>query len=126
MKVNILAVVMLLIFTVVSCKKKFVKEPGYEPKGCELCIDGEYEDIDNYGSNVKQYIVKTIKIDESCGFIVGGYVKYVKNGKTIALVDYYGKGKCDGWAVKTLCYNGDCKDNMATFCKFKQNCELPD
>ena len=35
-----------------------------------------------------------------CDFIVEGIIKYVKNGDTIAAIDF-GDGTCDEWAFKT-------------------------
>jgi len=123
---NLLLIAVVAIITV-SCSKEKLK-PNYVKTAkafnlnkLNVCADGNYEDYYNVASGVTQYTVKPIVIDPACNCIVSGYVKYVKNGKTVALVDY-GKGTCDKWAVKTICANGDCKDKNASSCKFEQVC----
>jgi len=68
------------------------------------CIE-ECEELDGY----HKFIVKEIVINEECNCIVSGYVKYIKDCQTVALVDY-GEGECDNIATKIICKNGDCFD----------------
>lgn len=127
MKVKSLLLLAVLAIVVTSCSKDELKSNYLKPSKAynlnklTICADGNYEDYYNVASGVLQYTLKPIVVDSACNCIVSGYVKYVKNGKTVALVDY-GKGTCDKWAVKTICVNGDCKDKNATSCKFEQVC----
>ena len=123
MKTPIITFSLLFFFgmSVISCKKICEFKKPCTPETCEVCVDTDYQDHKTVAANVKQYIVKPLVIDPSCNCIVQGFVKYVKDGKTIALVDY-GDGTCDKWAVKTICYNGKCEDKLATSCKFELDC----
>tara|TARA_B110000444_G_C18715540_1_gene535839 strand:- start:233 stop:640 length:408 start_codon:yes stop_codon:yes gene_type:complete len=60
-------------------------------------------------SGVHKFIYEPIVISDDCNCIVSGKVKYLKNCKTIALVDY-GNGDCDNIATKILCKDGKCFD----------------
>ncbi|NQY11866.1 MAG: hypothetical protein HRT71_20415 [Flavobacteriales bacterium] len=94
---------------------------GCKIKECIECLSNEYEDPYQIADGVTQYIVKPLVVDESCGCIVQGFVKYVKDGKTVALVDY-GDGTCDGWATKNICVDGNCEHKKASCCKFEVTC----
>ena len=61
-----------------------------------------------------KYIYEPIVFDETCNCIVSGKVKYLKDCKTVALVDY-GNGTCDNIATKTTCKNGKCEINAGAF-----------
>ena len=126
MKKSILSILLIAIvsLTFTSCKKGWEK-PKDDFKVCSIeestiSSDKNYEDVNKVEAGIKQYILKDIVVDPSCNCITQGYVKYVKNGKTAALVDYSNKN-CDGWAVKTMCVNGDCDENSSCF-KFQQTC----
>ena len=67
-----------------------------------MCDATEFEDYYNVSSDLTKYDVKEVVVDESCGCIVSGYLKYLRDGKTVALV-VYGYGECVNWALKTLC-----------------------
>ena len=86
--------------------------------------DASYQDFYNWQSpDVERYILKDILVDPTCNCIVSGYVKYVKNGKTVALVKY-GDGTCDSWAIKINCIDGSCAKKAGAYCtKFEQTCE---
>ena len=60
-------------------------------------------------SGIHKFIYEPIVIAEDCNCIVSGKVKYLKNCKTIALIDF-GNGVCDKIATKILCKNGNCFD----------------
>ncbi len=112
----------LIVLAVTACKK----EKKYwcdEGKGdyCSACLTSDYENPNAVASNIEVYELKPLVTDPNCNCIVSGYVKYLKDGITVALVDY-GEGDCDGYAVKTLCVNGDCEDKNAECCKFQQQC----
>ena len=86
----------LVIFTILcSCSK----------------LDKKLDDKDdcNKLSGVHKFIYEPIVISDDCNCIVSGKVKYLKNCKTIALVDY-GNGDCDNIATKILCKDGKCFD----------------
>ncbi len=61
-----------------------------------------------------KYIYEPIVFDESCNCIVSGKVKYLKDCKTAALVDY-GNGTCDNMATKTICKNGKCEISAGAY-----------
>lgn len=126
MKTKILTLTALLAIAFVACEKKNCKKDSKDKLFCKLedCVisaNNEYEDCYNFPSDVQQYIIKPIVTDES-DCIVKGFVKYVKNGKTVALVDY-GNGESDKWAVKTICYDGDCDHDLTNCYKFEQVCD---
>ena len=85
----------------------------------------DYQDFYNWqSSGVEQYILKDIIVDPTCNCIVSGYVKYLKDGKTVALINY-GDGTCDSWAIKTNCIDGSCGEKAGAYCtKFEQNCGI--
>ena len=51
----------------------------------------------NYG--VHKFVYEPIVISDDCNCIISGKVKYLKDCKTIALIDY-GNGYCDNIATK--------------------------
>jgi hypothetical protein len=86
----------LVIFSLVCCCSKLDKK-----------LDDKYDC--NKLSGVHKFIYEPIVISGYCNCIVSGKVKYLKNCKTIALVDY-GNGDCDNIATKILCKDGKCFD----------------
>ena len=60
-------------------------------------------------SGVHKFVYEPIVISDDCNCIVSGKVKYLKDCKTIALIDY-GNGDCDNIATKILCNEGTCFD----------------
>lgn len=60
-------------------------------------------------SGVHKFVYEPIVISDDCNCIVSGKVKYLKDCKTIALIDY-GNGDCDNIATKILCKDGKCFD----------------
>ena len=60
-------------------------------------------------SGVHKFVYEPIVISDDCNCIVSGKVKYLKDCKTIALIDY-GNGDCDNIATKILCKEGTCFD----------------
>lgn len=112
-----------------SCKKiKDVK--CNEIVNCTLnespiSTSNSYQDYNNWQSTgVERHIIEDIVIDSTCNCIVSGYVKYLKDGKTVALIKY-GDGTCDAWAIKINCIDGSCSEKSGAYCtKFEQNCDL--
>ena len=66
---------------------------------------------------LNKYVYEPIVYSDDCDCIVSGKVKYLEEGKTVALVDY-GNGSCDNWASKTSCTNGNCKGGAVTNYQF--------
>ena len=60
-------------------------------------------------SGVHKFIYKPIVISDDCNCIVSGKVKYLKDCKTVALIDYW-NGDCDNIATKIMCKDGKCFD----------------
>jgi hypothetical protein len=60
-------------------------------------------------SGVHKFVYEPIVISDYCNCIVSGKVKYLKDCKTIALIDY-GNGDCDNIATKIMCKDGKCFD----------------
>jgi len=114
-----------LVFS--SCKK--IKElKSDDVVSCTLSesaisANASYQDFYNWqSSGVEQYILEDIVIDPTCNCIVSGYVKYLKDGKTAALIKY-GDGTCDSWAIKINCVDGSCSEKAGAYCtKFEQAC----
>jgi hypothetical protein len=78
-------------------------------------VDGKTEKFDMSKGSAKdkkggydKKIVKPLVKTENCNYIVEGIIKYFKNGKWVATVDY-GDGTCDDIATKTW------KDGSKTF-----------
>ena len=66
-----------------------------------------------------KFIYEPIVISEECNCIVSGKIKYLKDCKTIALVEY-GDGNCDNIATKIICVDGKCFDeNKNPFSSFE-------
>ena len=86
----------LVIFSLLCCCGKLDKK-----------LDHKY-DCDKL-SGVHKFVYEPIVISEDCNCIVSGKVKYLKDCKTIALIDY-GNGDCDNIATKILCKEGTCFD----------------
>jgi hypothetical protein len=131
MKKILPAIFLLAIIPFVSCNK-FDCKKDKDYKICtinnsELSTDNNYEDFYNWQApGVEQYILEKIVVDPSCNCIVSGFVKYLKDGKTIAMVNY-GEGDCDEWATKVNCIDGSCSEKDGAYCtKFKQDCGSED
>lgn len=86
----------LVIFSLLCCCGKLDKK-----------LDHKY-DCDKL-SGVHKFVYEPIVISDDCNCIVSGKVKYLKDCKTIALIDY-GNGDCDNIATKILCKEGTCFD----------------
>ena len=86
----------LVIFSLLCCCGKLDKK-----------LDHKY-DCDKL-SGVHKFVYEPIVISDDCNCIVSGKVKYLKDCKTIALIDY-GNGDCDNIATKILCKDGTCFD----------------
>lgn len=86
----------LVIFSLLCCCCKLDKK-----------LDHKY-DCDKL-SGVHKFVYEPIVISDDCNCIVSGKVKYLKDCKTIALIDY-GNGDCDNIATKILCKEGTCFD----------------
>ena len=86
----------LVIFSLLSCCGKLDKK-----------LDHKYN-CDKL-SGVHKFVYEPIVISDDCNCIVSGKVKYLKDCKTIALIDY-GNGNCDNIATKILCKDGACFD----------------
>jgi len=84
----------LVIFSLLCCCGKLDKK-----------LDHKY-DCDKL-SGVHKFVYEPIVISDDCNCIVSGKVKYLKDCKTIALIDY-GNGDCDNIATKILCKDGTC------------------
>lgn len=104
-----------------SCGPQWDRE--YTPAASQLCADNSYQVHEQVGQDHLKYIVWPVVMSDECGCPVSGLLKYVqvKPEQTKALVDF-GDGACDGWAIKTLCFEGDCEHEQATTCKFKVQC----
>lgn len=85
-------------------------------------IEREHDNDGRCVNSMQQIIVEELVIDESCGCIVDGMVKYVKNGETIALIKF-NDTDCEGFAYKIICDDGDCEGKESKCCKFEQDCD---
>jgi len=97
---NLILTIGSIVFIFTSCCKLEVKPSS---------------DKENLGT--KKYIYEPIVYSDDCNCIVKGKVKYIENGKTVALVDY-GTGACDNFAQKTLCVDGKCEGGTVTSFQF--------
>ena len=86
----------LVIFSLFSCCGKLDKKLD-QKNNCDKL------------SGVHKFVYEPIVISDDCNCIVSGKVKYLKDCKTIALIDY-GNGYCDNIATKILCKDGSCFD----------------
>lgn len=118
------------VFAFLSCEKenkKFDKSKhGLWECGVGMynCTDDRFEDPYIQQENLEVFIFEPLVISDDCNCIVQGAVKYVENGKTVALV-YYGDGECGSQAKKVLCVNGDCKSKFVSYCYFTpSNCDF--
>lgn len=102
-------------------KKDWDKEKSdCEKKECVTCSSDDYQDPEFTGEGITKYVLEDFKYDAE-GCITEGYVKYLKNGTTIALVKYWNKEGVT-YGCKTMCPTGDCYDDQATCCKFEYEC----
>jgi hypothetical protein len=108
------------IIILTGCFKDCSK-PKCELSSCEVCATAQFEDSSELASNIEKIVVEPLVIDQSCGCVVSGLVKYLENGKTVALINY-GKGECDTWATKQICFDGKCDHKKAKCCKFELDC----
>ena len=122
---NLLFCVLAFLLVVNSCNKKydFDKKDGY----CSLndateINSSEFQDPFNFSADLTQYILKDLIVDPNTGCITSGWVKYLRNGMTVALVDY-GYGENGDWMVITNCVNGNCEDSGSTCTKIQQSCD---
>ncbi|MFT4602212.1 MAG: hypothetical protein ACI857_002398 [Arenicella sp.] len=124
-----LASIFILSLLLFSCGKTDFKKDwdkgdksDCEQEECTACADGDYEDPDVLGEGVTKYVLEDFKYDER-GCITEGYIKYLKDGVTVALVKYWSK---DGvtYGCKTICVYGDCFDEEDYSCKFEVECVL--
>lgn len=108
-----------------SCEKS-EWERVYDPDANEPCTSDAYQDWDAVGDDHLKHVVWPLEESAECNCPVAGLLKYRqkddKGNLTVALVDY-GDGACDGWAIKTLCVDGDCAHELATTCKFAVDCD---
>jgi hypothetical protein len=85
-------------------------------------IDREHKEDGRCGNSIQQVIVEELIIDESCGCIVDGMIKYIQDGETVALVKY-NDTDCEGIGYKIHCVDGDCESKKAKCCIFEQECD---
>ena len=97
---------LLIAFLVVGCSK-LTKDDLSKNYDCKKL------------AGIHKFIYEPIVISEDCNCIVSGKVKYLKNCKTVALIDY-GDGNCDNVATKIICIEGNCFDeNKNPFSSFE-------
>ena len=71
-------------------------------------------------SSFSKIIVKPLVKIPGCDYIVEGIIKYVKNGDTIATIDF-GDGTCDEWAFKSwIDKNNNVKTDKFSLKKWKK------
>lgn len=112
MTIRIFGILLLATLVFSSCKKEKWDKDKYE---MSICENDDYNDPNNYPSDVTQHIVEELVYDQSSGCITKGFVKYVNNttNETVALVKYDGvlkDGTTYAWGYKTLCVEGKCAD----------------
>jgi|GEM_PF-1094648 len=109
-----------VVFSLSSCNKfEWLEKDKDHDK--EVCGFGEMEGDKDDLSSLKEIVYKDIKYGDKCACPTEGAVKYMKDNKTVALVDY-GQGDCDNIAVKTVCVNGDCEHPEAEVFEFEMDC----
>jgi hypothetical protein len=118
-----LALILVLPLAFFACEKwnKDGKWDKDEKKECAECTDTSWEDPEVLADNVTVYELEPLQYDAD-GCITEGYIKYLENGKTAALVKYYQKEGVT-YGHKTLCVDGDCKDKAAVKCTFTAECD---
>jgi len=89
---------------------------------CPTCDNNAYSDPNNVDEGVQVFILEPLELDADCGCVKSGYVKYLKNSVTVALVKY-DDGDCQGKAYRTNCVNGDCYHESATTCVIDISCD---
>jgi len=129
MKNSILLLLVAFCLTIVSCGKDLDFKKGkkddwptfdFDLEGLEVC---EWNEAEMSGPEFQEYVLKEVTNADECDCHTEGYLKYLKNGKTIALI-YFGDGECDNWAVRIDCVDGDCEHELATMCKFEiESCQ---
>lgn len=113
-----------LSFVFISCTKgDFKKEDktNWKKDVCEVCEDDSFQDPTLVASTYKKYEIKELKYN-AYGCIESGYLKYLKDGETVALVKYWTKDNItEGW--KQICFDGSCDNKETTECYFELTCE---
>lgn len=116
------------ISVLVSCKKFGDKKGNFEfpcdANSCQVCGDDTYNDPSGVSTDVQVYYVEAITTTPDGLCKTGGFVKYLKNGKTVALVKY-GTDANGSYGIKTNCVNGDCEHKNASTCTFRIHCVTP-
>ncbi|MDX2361491.1 MAG: hypothetical protein QNK23_11845 [Crocinitomicaceae bacterium] len=124
---RLLLISTLLVGALASCMKKGEKNEfkwACSEATCEECISDIYENPYTVPSDVEVYYVEPLVYDAKCGCITGGWVKYLKNGKTVAMVKY-GEGECDRQGIKVMCVDGDCDLGTGSqTCTFQTDCSI--
>jgi hypothetical protein len=137
MKQFLIFISVFLGLVLISCEKVEVEmekekeevDYGVCGFGCgispDFCLNTSYENPEQADAGIEVLIIKPLVTSEECNCIISGEVKYLKDGKTIALVSY-GNGACDDIAEKVLCVDGNCDNSDAVKCFFTLKCQLSD
>ena len=118
---TLLTASLLLSSCVKSDFKKEDKITDCEKKSCTECTSTEFEDPSQIGADITMYEIEKLQYNDR-GCVSEGYVKYLKDGITVALVKYWTKEGVT-YGCKTLCIDGDCKKEGSTCCSFELECE---
>ena len=112
-----------------SCEKMDLKDKGHKgdcQKDIEECVQNSYSEFQDE-TLYREYVVEELVIDESCGCIVEGMLKYVEiaNNRTASLIKFASKD-CEGYGYKILCKDGKCEHKFgASTCLLELDCEVP-
>ena len=107
-----------------SCSEESTEHQQACTGDIEICQDHIFSDHENVPEGYEQDIQIPLRIDESCGCIVEGVIRYTKGGELWAYVDY-GNGDCDPTVIVRDCSGGDCdhhKKSGSQCCQFLQYC----
>jgi hypothetical protein len=91
-----------ILFMLASCSKETTSEAKNDES--DLMKAAAYEEADLFlrgGDAFERVITKPLVKPDDCRFIVEGTIEFLKEGETVALIDF-GNGKCDQWAAKTV------------------------
>jgi len=98
-KISIATISILIFLFIISCGKNEDKDKTTSTK------DVNYYNSENYltlkTSDYKKNITIPLEKKEGCDYPVKGRIEYIKENKTLAVIDY-GNGKCDDIATKTI------------------------
>ncbi len=127
MKTLFITLVTLIAVTFTSCDK--FEFDDHDHDGNYGCGTTDYGDKGYWDKSDKpegavidgKYVYEEIVYSDDCDCPVKGKVKFVENGQTVALLDY-GNGQCDEFGLKTICIDGNCKDDDVTIVKIKLDC----